>query len=134
MHPNDGRVVSNFIVQALAGKPLTVYGKGTQTRAFCYVDDMVDALVRLMNTRDAFIGPVNLGNPAEFTILELARKVLTLTKSRSRLVHRPLPSDDPVQRRPDISLAKKRLSWAPSTALDRGLRKTVAYFAANPTA
>jgi UDP-glucuronate decarboxylase len=129
MHPNDGRVVSNFVVQALAGKPLTVYGKGAQTRSFCYVSDMVDALVRLMETRDEFTGPVNLGNPDEFTILELARKVIALTKSRSKIVFRPLPSDDPMQRKPDIALAKKRLSWKPSTRLDSGLRDTVAYFA-----
>jgi UDP-glucuronate decarboxylase len=129
MHPNDGRVVSNFVVQALAGKPLTVYGKGAQTRSFCYVSDMVDALVRLMNTRDEFTGPVNLGNPDEFTILDLARKVIALTRSRSKIVFRPLPSDDPMQRKPDIALAKKRLSWKPSTRLDAGLRKTVAYFA-----
>jgi UDP-glucuronate decarboxylase len=129
MHPNDGRVVSNFIVQALAGKPITVYGKGTQTRSFCYVTDMVDALVRLMETRDEFTGPVNLGNPDEFTILDLAKKVIALTRSRSKIVHRPLPSDDPMQRQPDIALARKRLSWKPSTRLDSGLRKTVAYFA-----
>jgi UDP-glucuronate decarboxylase len=129
MHPNDGRVVSNFVVQALAGKSLTVYGKGAQTRSFCYVSDMVDALVRLMETRDEFTGPVNLGNPDEFTILDLAKKVIALTRSRSKIVFRPLPSDDPMQRKPDIALAKKRLSWRPSTPLDSGLRKTVAYFA-----
>ena len=129
MHPNDGRVVSNFVVQALAGKPLTVYGKGAQTRSFCYVSDMVDALVRLMETRDELTGPVNLGNPDEFTILDLAKKVIALTRSRSKIVFRPLPSDDPMQRKPDIALAKKRLSWKPSTPLDSGLRKTVAYFA-----
>jgi UDP-glucuronate decarboxylase len=128
MHPNDGRVVSNFIVQALAGKPITVYGKGAQTRAFCYVDDMVDALVRLMDTPDAFTGPVNLGNPEEFTILELAKKVIALTKSRSKIVYRPLPSDDPMQRRPDIALAKKRLKWTPATRVERGLRSTIDYF------
>jgi UDP-glucuronate decarboxylase len=128
MHPNDGRVVSNFIVQALAGKPITVYGKGAQTRAFCYVDDMVDALVRLMETPDGFTGPVNLGNPEEFTILELAKKVIALTKSRSKIVYRPLPSDDPMQRRPDIALAKKRLKWTPTTKVERGLRNTIDYF------
>ena len=128
MHPNDGRVVSNFIVQALAGQPITVYGKGAQTRAFCYVDDMVDALVRLMDTPDAFTGPVNLGNPEEFTILELAKKVIALTKSRSKIVYRPLPSDDPMQRRPDIALAKKRLKWTPTTRVERGLRSTIDYF------
>jgi UDP-glucuronate decarboxylase len=129
MHPNDGRVVSNFIVQALAGKPITVYGKGAQTRSFCYVTDMVDALARLMDSSDSFTGPVNLGNSDEFTILDLAKKVIALTKSRSKIVLRPLPSDDPMQRQPDIALAKKRLSWTPSTTLDSGLRKTIAYFA-----
>jgi UDP-glucuronate decarboxylase len=128
MHPNDGRVVSNFIVQALAGKPITVYGKGAQTRSFCYVTDMVDALVRLMGSRDDFTGPVNLGNPDEFTILDLAKRVIALTKSRSKIVFRPLPSDDPMQRKPDIALAKKRLSWRPSTRLDSGLRRTIGYF------
>jgi UDP-glucuronate decarboxylase len=128
MHPNDGRVVSNFIVQALAGKPLTVYGKGAQTRSFCYVTDMVDALIRLMSSSDAFTGPVNLGNPDEFTILDLAKKVVALTKSRSKIVFRPLPSDDPMQRKPDIALAKKRLSWKPSTRLESGLRSTIKYF------
>jgi UDP-glucuronate decarboxylase len=129
MHPNDGRVVSNFIVQALAGRQITVYGKGAQTRSFCYVTDMVDALVRLMDSADAFTGPVNLGNPDEFSILELAKKVITLTRSNSKIVFRPLPSDDPMQRQPDIALVKKRLSWKPSTRLDSGLRKTIAYFA-----
>jgi UDP-glucuronate decarboxylase len=128
MHPNDGRVVSNFIVQALAGKPLTVYGKGAQTRSFCYVTDMVDALVRLMDSADALTGPVNLGNPDEFTILDLAKKVIALTRSRSKIVFRPLPSDDPVQRQPDIALASRRLVWKPSTRLDRGLRTTIKYF------
>jgi UDP-glucuronate decarboxylase len=134
MHPNDGRVVSNFIVQALAGKPLTVYGKGNQTRSFCYVADMVDALVRLMNTPDRFAGPVNLGNPAEFTILELARKVIALTKSKAKIVFRPLPSDDPLQRRPDVALATRTLKWRPSTALDSGLGETIAYFRAGKAA
>jgi UDP-glucuronate decarboxylase len=129
MHPNDGRVVSNFIVQALAGKPLTVYGKGTQTRSFCYVVDMVQALVGLMNSPNAFTGPVNLGNPEEFTILELAKKVIALARSRSKIAFRPLPSDDPLQRKPDIALARKRLAWKPSTRLEDGLRKTIAYFA-----
>jgi UDP-glucuronate decarboxylase len=128
MHPNDGRVVSNFIVQALAGKPITVYGKGGQTRSFCYVDDLVDALVRLMESPDAFTGPVNLGNPDEFSILELAKKVIALTESRSKIVFRPLPSDDPLQRKPDIGLARKRLGWKPSTRLDQGLRATISYF------
>jgi UDP-glucuronate decarboxylase len=128
MHPNDGRVVSNFVVQALAGKPITVYGKGAQTRSFCYVSDMVDALVRLMDSPDGFTGPVNLGNPDEFTILELAKKIVLLTKSKSKIVFRPLPSDDPLQRQPDIRLAAKRLSWKPSTRLESGLRQTIAYF------
>jgi UDP-glucuronate decarboxylase len=128
MHPNDGRVVSNFIVQALQGEPITVYGKGNQTRSFCYVDDLVDALVRLMGTKDGFTGPVNLGNPGEFTILELAKKVLQLTDSKSELVFKPLPEDDPLQRKPDISLADRELGWKPSVALDDGLRRTIDYF------
>jgi UDP-glucuronate decarboxylase len=128
MHPNDGRVVSNFIVQALKGAPLTVYGKGTQTRSFCYVTDMVEALVRLMATKDGFTGPVNLGNPAEFSILDLAKKVLALTKSKSRIVYRRLPSDDPVQRQPDIRLARYRFAWAPAVSLVDGLKLTIEYF------
>ena len=130
MHPNDGRVVSNFIVQALKGAPITLYGDGSQTRSFCYVEDMVDALVRLMGTKDSVTGPVNLGNPDEFTILELARKIIALTRSRSRIVKKPLPKDDPKQRQPDIALAKRFLSWTPSSRLERGLKKTVAYFRA----
>jgi UDP-glucuronate decarboxylase len=130
MHPNDGRVVSNFIVQALKGEPITLYGDGGQTRSFCYVDDMVEALIRLMATRDAFTGPVNLGNPGEFTILELAQKVIALTKSKSRIVKKKLPRDDPRQRQPDIALARRQLSWEPSVRLDAGLRKTIAYFRA----
>jgi len=128
MHPNDGRVVSNFIMQALHGAPITVYGAGAQTRSFCYVDDMVEALVRLMASPDGFTGPVNLGNPVEFTILDLARKVIALTGSRSRVVKRPLPKDDPRQRQPDIALAKRKLSWRPSVSLEQGLKKTIAYF------
>lgn len=128
MHPNDGRVVSNFIVQALKNEPITIYGKGDQTRSFCYVDDMIDAFVRLMNAPDEVTGPVNLGNPGEFTILELAQKVIDLTGSRSELVFRPLPSDDPTQRCPDISLARDKLGWQPRVDLDDGLRKTIAYF------
>ncbi|HTP61554.1 MAG TPA: UDP-glucuronic acid decarboxylase family protein [Burkholderiales bacterium] len=128
MHPNDGRVVSNFIVQALRGSPITVYGAGAQTRSFCYVDDMVEALVRLMASPDGFTGPVNLGNPVEFTIHDLAKKVIALTGSKSRIVKRPLPADDPQQRQPDIALARKRLSWRPSTQLEQGLKKTIAYF------
>ncbi len=129
MHPNDGRVVSNFVVQALKGEPLTVYGEGKQTRSFCYVDDLVDGLMRLMATGDEFTGPVNLGNPAEFTIRELAEKVIALTGAQSRIDNRPLPSDDPKQRQPDIALAKAKLGWQPKTALDDGLRRTIDYFA-----
>jgi UDP-glucuronate decarboxylase len=123
----DGRVVSNFVVQALRGEELTVYGDGSQTRSFCYVSDLIDALVRLMNEPD-FQGPVNLGNPNEFTVLELAEKVLRLTGSRSRIALRPLPSDDPVRRCPDISLARERLGWAPRVELEDGLRRTIEYF------
>ena len=129
MHPNDGRVVSNFIVQALQNEPITVYGEGSQTRSFCYVDDLIDALVVLMESTDDFTGPINLGNPAEFTILELAQKVVELTGSRSRIVFKPLPSDDPVQRQPDITLARERLAWRPKVDLENGLRRTIAYFA-----
>jgi UDP-glucuronate decarboxylase len=132
MHPNDGRVVSNFIVQALKGEPITIYGRGHQTRSFCYVDDLVDALVRLMATGDDFPGPVNLGNPGEFTILELARMVLGLTGSKSELVHKPLPQDDPMQRKPDISLAARELGWRPTVPVQEGLRRTIEYFAALP--
>jgi UDP-glucuronate decarboxylase len=128
MHPNDGRVVSNFIVQALKGEAITVYGKGSQTRSFCYVSDLVEALIRLMGTGTDFTGPVNLGNPIEFTILELAEKVVKMTGSRSKIVFKPLPPDDPVQRQPDISLARKTLSWEPTVALEDGLRETIDYF------
>jgi len=129
MHPNDGRVVSNFILQALRGDPITIYGTGEQTRSFCYVDDLVEGLARFMEkTPDDFIGPVNLGNPREFTILELAEKVLELTGSSSRLVFKPLPMDDPKQRRPDISLAREALDWSPRVPLDEGLAQTIAYF------
>ena len=127
MNPSDGRVVSNFIVQALRGEDITVYGDGSQTRSFCYVDDLVDGMVRMMQAED-FIGPVNLGNPGEFTMLELAEKVIALTGSGSRIVYRPLPSDDPTQRQPVIALAKERLDWEPTIALEDGLRKTIAYF------
>jgi len=130
MHPNDGRVVSNFIVQALKGAPITVYGDGSQTRSFCYVDDMVEALVRMMESKDSVTGPVNLGNPGEFTILELAKKVIALTRSTSRIVTKKLPGDDPKQRQPDITLAKRHLKWEPSVGLEAGLRKTIAYFRA----
>jgi len=128
MHPNDGRVVSNFIVQALQGKDITLYGDGTQTRSFCYVDDLVDVLVRLMNSKDSFTGPVNTGNPGEFTIKELAEHIITLTGSKSKLVYKPLPSDDPKQRQPNIELAQKELGWEPKVALKEGLIKTIAYF------
>jgi len=128
MHLNDGRVVSNFIIQALSGKDITVYGDGTQTRSFCYIDDMVDGLIKLMNTPDDLTGPVNLGNPSEISILELVEKVLKITKSRSKIVYKPLPQDDPVRRCPDITLAKKRLGWQPKTNLEEGLKKTVGYF------
>jgi UDP-glucuronate decarboxylase len=127
MIENDGRVVSNFIVQALRGKPLTVYGKGLQTRSFCYVDDMVEGII-LMMEKEGFHGPVNLGNPGEFSIRELAEKVIAMTRSRSRIVRRPLPQDDPRQRRPDITLARKKLKWSPGVQLDEGLKKTIAYF------
>jgi len=128
MHPGDGRVVSNFIVQALKGEPITIYGDGAQTRSFCYVDDLVDALMRLMATSDEVTGPINLGNPHESTMLELAELVLELTASKSPIVHRPLPQDDPRQRQPDISQAGAKLGWAPSTPLRDGLTKTIAYF------
>lgn len=128
MHLNDGRVVSNFITQALSGKDITVYGDGTQTRSFCYIDDMVDGLIKLMNTPDDLTGPVNLGNPSEISILELVEKVLKITKSRSKIVYKPLPQDDPVRRCPDITLAKKHLGWQPKTNLEEGLKKTVGYF------
>lgn len=128
MHPNDGRVVSNFIVQALKGEPVTIFGEGRQTRSFCYVDDMVDGLMRLMNSPDDFTGPANLGNPGEFTILELAQKVIALTGTTSKITFLPLPVDDPSQRKPDISLAKRMLDWAPKVTLDEGLPRAIAYF------
>jgi len=128
MHPDDGRVVSNFIVQALRGNPITVYGDGSQTRSFCYADDLTDGMIRLMNSPDDFTGPVNLGNPGEFTILELAEKVISLTGSRSEIVFNSLPSDDPKQRKPDIRLAREKLGWKPKISLDEGLGKTVEYF------
>ena len=127
MHPNDGRVVSNFIVQALKGENITVYGDGQQTRSFCYVDDLLEGFVRLMQ-QTATVGPVNLGNPGEFTMLELAEQVLKLTKSKSKLVHKALPADDPKQRRPDITLAKKYLKWEPKVPLAQGLKLTIDYF------
>ena len=128
MHPNDGRVVSNFVVQALRGEDLTIYGDGSQTRSFCYVDDLVEGLMRLMESRDGFTGPVNLGNPGEFTIRELAEKVLSMVGGKAKLVFQPLPSDDPTQRQPDISLAKAELSWGPTISLDQGLKPTIEYF------
>ena len=128
MHPNDGRVVSNFIVQALSNKPITIYGDGKQTRSFCYVDDLIDGMVRLMESGDDFTGPVNIGNPREFTMLELAQVVLKVSDSNSELVFEPLPSDDPKQRRPDISLASEALSWQPSIQLEQGIERTVDYF------
>jgi UDP-glucuronate decarboxylase len=130
MHPNDGRVVSNFIVQALLDRDITVYGDGSQTRAFCYVDDLIDGLMRLMGSGDDLVGPINIGNPQEFTILQLANTVIDLTGSRSRVVYQPLPQDDPRQRRPDISKARKTLGWEPRTSLKEGLAKTIAYFEA----
>ncbi len=128
MHPNDGRVVSNFIMQALNNEDITVYGDGSQTRSFCYVDDLVDGMIRMMNTADDFIGPVNVGNPVEFTILELAQQVINLTGSKSKIIYEPLPSDDPLQRKPDITLAKNKLNWEPKVQLREGLMKTIQYF------
>ena len=128
MHPNDGRVVSNFIVQALRGDDITLYGDGSQTRSFCYVDDLVEAFVRIMATDDDFVGPVNIGNPGEFTILELAEKVIDFIGSKSRIVNKPLPMDDPTRRRPDITLAREKLGWEPKIELNAGLRRTINYF------
>ena len=128
MHPNDGRVVSNFIVQALRGEPITIYGEGQQTRSFCYVDDLVEGFLRLMDTESGFTGPVNLGNPVEFTIRQLAERVIALTGSSSELVTMPLPADDPTQRKPDITVATNKLGWQPSVQLDEGLMRTIAYF------
>lgn len=128
MHPNDGRVVSNFIMQALLGHDITIYGSGSQTRSFCYVDDLVDGLVRLMETDDSVVGPINIGNPNEFSMLQLASMVIEMTGSRSRIVHRPLPEDDPRQRQPDVTRAKELLSWMPKTELQEGLSRTIGYF------
>jgi UDP-glucuronate decarboxylase len=128
MHPNDGRVVSNFIVQALLGRDITIYGDGSQTRSFCYVDDLIDGLIRLMNTPDTVTGPINLGNPNEFSIRELATTIIELIGARSKIVQHPLPQDDPHQRQPDISIAKKTLSWSPRIALKDGLKQTIGYF------
>ncbi len=128
MLPNDGRVVSNFIMQALRGEEITVFGDGTHTRSFCYVDDLIDGLIKLMNSPDDLIGPVNLGNPLEFSMIELAHKVIKLSGSKSKIVFNPLPEDDPTQRKPDISLAKSKLNWDPNIPLDNGLKKTIEYF------
>lgn len=128
MHPNDGRVVSTFIMQALKGKDLTVFGDGSHTRSFCYVADMINGFIKLMDSPDDFIGPVNLGNPVEFSTLELAKKIIDQTNSRSRIVFKPIPEDDPVQRQPDITLAKKALNWEPRISLEEGLKETIAYF------
>jgi UDP-glucuronate decarboxylase len=130
MHPNDGRVVSNFILQALKNEDITVYGDGRQTRSFCYVDDMIDGVIRMMDAADGFTGPVNLGNPEEFTILELAEKVIALTHSNSKIVFKPLPQDDPLQRKPNIELARKKLKWEPRISLETGLKQTIDYFKA----
>jgi UDP-glucuronate decarboxylase len=128
MHPNDGRVVSNFIIQALKGEDITIYGDGSQTRSFCYVDDLIEGMYKLMNSRDGYTGPVNIGNPGEFTMIELAEIILKLTKSKSKLVFLPLPQDDPLQRQPVIDLARKDLNWEPTISLEDGLVKTIAYF------
>lgn len=128
MHPNDGRVVSNFIVQALKGQDITIYGKGNQTRSFCYCDDLIDGMTRLMNSDDSITGPINIGNPVEFTILELAQKVIELTNSASKIIYMPLPQDDPMQRKPIIDLAKEKLGWEPKVQLEDGLIRTIEYF------
>jgi UDP-glucuronate decarboxylase len=128
MHPHDGRVVSNFIVQALKGEPITVYGDGLQTRSFCYVDDLIEGMMRLMDSSADFTGPVNMGNPSEFTMIELAETVLRLIGGKSRIIFKPLPQDDPKQRQPDITLAQQVLLWQPVVALDDGLKETIAYF------
>ncbi|MGA8179760.1 MAG: NAD-dependent epimerase/dehydratase family protein, partial [Desulfobacterales bacterium] len=128
MHLNDGRVVSNFIVQALRGEPITIFGDGTQTRSFCYVDDLIEGLIRLMDSDDDVTGPINLGRPGEFTILELAEKILELSNSRSEIIFKALPADDPKQRKPDIARAQDILEWEPEIELEEGLKKTIAYF------
>jgi UDP-glucuronate decarboxylase len=128
MHPNDGRVVSNFIVQALRGEPITIYGDGSQTRSFCYVDDLIEGMLRLMDSSSDFIGPVNIGNPKEFSMLELAELVLRLVGGKSKLEYKPLPADDPRQRKPDIALARQALDWQPTVALEDGLKETIGYF------
>ena len=128
MHPNDGRVVSNFVIQALNNRDITVFGDGSQSRSFCYVDDLIDGLIRMMNTSNDFAGPVNIGNPNEFSILELAETVIELTGSTSKIIFQPLPEDDPMQRRPNIDLAREKLGWAPKIQLKEGLERTIAYF------
>jgi UDP-glucuronate decarboxylase len=128
MQPDDGRVISNFIVQAIKNKDITIYGDGSQTRSFCYVDDLVEGIIKMMGNREDFVGPVNLGNPTEFTILDLAKKIIKLTNSKSKIIYKPLPEDDPKQRQPNIELAKKKLKWEPKIQLDEGLKKTIDYF------
>jgi len=128
MRPDDGRVISNFIVQSLKGEDITVYGDGSQTRSFCYVDEMVEGIIKMMDSKEGFTGPVNIGNPREFTILELAEKIISLTNSKSKIIYKPLPEDDPIQRQPNIDLAKKELGWEPKIQLDEGLKKTIYYF------
>jgi UDP-glucuronate decarboxylase len=128
MHPQDGRVISNFIVQALRSEPITIYGDGSQTRSFCYVDDLIEGLVRMMNGPDDFVGPVNFGNPEENTILELAEEIIRLTKSKSRIKFGPAPADDPRRRQPDITLAREQFDWRPKVGLEEGLEKTIQYF------
>ena len=128
MQPDDGRVISNFIVQALKNKDITIYGDGSQTRSFCYVDDLVGGIIKMMNSRDEFVGPINLGNPIEFTILELAKKIIDLINSKSKIIYKPLPEDDPRRRKPDIELAEKELKWEPKIQIDEGLIKTINYF------
>jgi UDP-glucuronate decarboxylase len=128
MQPDDRRVISNFIVQALKNKDITIYGDGSQTRCFCYVDDLVDGIVKMMNSREDLVGPLNLGNPIEFTILDLAKKIIKLTDSKSNIIYKPLPEDDPKRRKPNIELAKKELKWKPKIQLDEGLKKTINYF------
>jgi len=128
MQPDDGRVISNFIVQSLKNKDVTIYGDGKQTRSFCYVDDLVEGIIKMMNSREDFVGPVNLGTPTEFTILELAKKIIKLTDSKSKIIYKPLPEDDPKQRQPNINLAKKELNWEPKIQLEEGLKKTISYF------
>lgn len=128
MHPNDGRVVSNFIVQAIKGNPITIYGDGSQTRSFCYVDDLIKGMIKLMNTPSDITGPINIGNPDEFTMIELAELILKLTKSKSKIEYKPLPEDDPKQRQPNIDLAKSKLNWEPSVSLEDGLKETIGYF------